>query len=73
MEWIDVNDRLPDIGVEVLVLRPTALDWGDDVVAIDKRVFDKDKGYPDQYGKENLFDRSHHVTGWMPLPKAPKQ
>ena len=65
-EWINVKDRLPEIGKEVLV----CYDFGRMMVtALD--------GY---WGTERLFWKYNNwitnpisVTHWMPLPEPPKE
>lgn len=58
-KWIDVNYALPATDVEVLVMRPSAKKYGDDIICI--RSFTK-------YG----FNGVHTITHWMPLPSAPQ-
>ena len=69
MEWIDVNERLPDCESVVLCYGFTGENDND--------------GYEKDYdlGQLNLFHEtifmfgfdSGHVTHWMPLPEPPKE
>jgi hypothetical protein len=62
MEWIDVNDQLPNEDSSVLVVGlaryRTVADWS------------KESGW--SVGREELFG-SKDITHWMPLPELPKE
>jgi len=58
MEWISVKDRLPEIGVEVLIYEPGCL------IQINFRDDD------DYWDCDGVVSR---ITHWMPLPKPPKE
>jgi len=62
MNWINVNDRLPEIGLEVLVYSP---DGGTYLAELNKPgVF---------YETTNgiLLDKIYPITHWIPLPEKP--
>lgn len=65
-EWISMNDRLPEIGKDVLVYYPkwegTEIQVGH--LCVDKLTFDV-------CGGEFNFSVKK-VTHWMPLPEAPR-
>ncbi len=70
MEWISVNERLPELGVEVLVFRPSAHKTGDKNIQMDYMV--KSERYdPDQV--LHCWSRYWNATHWMPLPNFPNQ
>lgn len=60
--WIPVTERLPEIGVDVLVTEDTG---GMKEVWIDSRWVDDDTG-------RTLWYVSLNVTAWMPLPEPYK-
>lgn len=68
MEWISVEDRLPEVGQEVLVYRPLAGETSDPLVVI--RKFSGLSRVSPQ-GFEHRFDCWCHPTHWMPLPGLP--
>ena len=58
-DWVKCSDRMPELGVPVLVI-------GDSTAWVDK-AYDSDDGvsfYEDNYGR---------VTHWMPLPAPPTE
>lgn len=67
-EWISVEDRLPEIGEEVLVVD---VDVSDVIVRVYSLNHDT-KGYywDDEGGWWNDFEC---VTHWMPLPEPPER
>lgn len=75
-EWISVEDRLPDIGVECLFYRPLAEQTGDPVISVKTAKKDKGDCWPLTVPKGekpcNPSSGFCHVTHWMPLPDAPK-
>lgn len=63
-EWVSVRDRLPEIGVEVLVYDCGFMGvWS--LNKTDQGVFWED-GHGDQYSVDE-------VTHWMPLPEPPEE
>lgn len=57
--WINVEDRLPERFVPVIVCRE------------DGRV---EQGYRDLNGWWKVYGtRTKHVTHWMPMPEPPKE
>jgi len=67
-EWVSVDDRLPNQGVQVLVYPP---DYGDDKLANENIGYLSRHGtfeYSDNYTIFNL----RNVTHWMQLPQPPK-
>lgn len=83
-EWISVDERLPEIGEEVIVYRPnkgrrkvTALvrlctEWYNDGKVMRGWIWDN--AYPPN-GNTNLASLNGEwvVTYWMPLPKPPEE
>ena len=63
MEWIKVEDRLPELGSEVIMYEP---DYGDSGT-VESGMF-SGGGFHDgiDYLEKNA------VTHWMPLPEPPK-
>ena len=57
MNWISVDDRLPEHLESVLCFRPDA-------------YFDKRR--VQLYKKGSGFNGMYHVTNWMPLPEPPE-
>lgn len=74
-EWIDCKDKLPDVGVPVLV---NCVD-GKNQILVAKRLITKDWAFEDGitkkhewfWGLQNLFGWPDSVTHWMPLPPPP--
>ena len=64
-EWISVEERLPEKGIEVLV----ALKIGDRVSVDTDRIY---FGKWLNYGKFGCACEKGYVTHWLPLPEAPK-
>lgn len=60
-EWISVNDRLPEIGEEVLIA------FSDYDLMVGELL-------PDGQGFANPYERVNYkiVTHWMPLPQKPE-
>ena len=63
MEWISVEDRLPEENELVLMWEP---DFGEKGV-VENGYFTEDKVFSDSYGELN----NDVVTHWMPLPPPP--
>lgn len=63
-EWIPVEERLPEEGVEVIV----ALQIGDRLAVDTDRIHGREWF---AYGK-NGYRSAGYITHWMPLPEAPK-
>lgn len=75
--WIDVNDRLPDENVKVLVfgeqmgMNPQ---MGGAYVFVTERIklsYQKHNLHLRNQFDKNDFRRASYVTHWMPLPKPP--
>lgn len=66
--WINVEERLPEKGQQVIAYRPTATLTQDEPVA-----FVRYTGRPNTswQGIEHGFDHICHPTHWMPLPPPP--
>jgi len=72
VRWIPVTERLPELGVLVLVAQRDKYGstfgqlWHDDVWLVYDKIFSDQKYwvYPETY---------HSVTHWMPLPKPPQE
>ncbi len=62
IEWISVQDRLPDEGVLVLVYLPNDPMMTDYIVLCDKPIWAK-----------QLIDDQFRITHWMPLPQSPEK
>lgn len=75
-DWISVHDKMPDFGIEILMLIPTGLSF---VCAgfICERHLEDDEGeisaicLCDQYG-DDIGYSIECLTHWMPLPEPPK-
>ena len=60
MEWISVEDRLPEYGIKVLTYRRDA----PEIISIEMRLYcNRFIGLKDKL----------HPTHWMPLPEPPKE
>lgn len=75
MKWINVNDRLPDLFVDILAyciqLEDTEnYDKNDKYCAIDRMVKWLDKDLI-SFRTDRFFHAK--VTHWMPLPPPPKE
>jgi len=66
--WINVNDRLPNLGQEVLAFRPEAHLSQDPHIVV--REFTATARKSPQ-GVMHRFNCWCHVTHWIPLPQAP--
>jgi len=60
MEWINVNDRLPEHGVEVLCISEEGR------ISVEERMKGQEWIYCDKTDSGN-------ATHWMPLPPPPKK
>lgn len=74
-EWISVNDRLPEKGVDdwVLVLPRFVPEGGFSVPLVARFDFGKWHG---RRGVWEIIDKAHcniEVAYWSPLPKLPKE
>lgn len=59
MNWISVEDRLPEIDLEVLI--------------VEKDLIIEVGSYQEYYWVENTeYKMRENVTHWMPIPKPPK-
>lgn len=73
MEWISVEDRLPEENEQVLITD------GSDVFYAYKYYYEGwDYQIAEDFdGEEGVFStnamKEKHVTHWMPLPEPPKQ
>jgi hypothetical protein len=70
MEWIDVNDRLPDPYVNVVVFNPYEKDVNEQVTVDHMFVGLDNKLYFDWNSDPDTGELL--VTHWMPLPEKPK-
>ena len=76
MEWISIEDKLPEDGKEVLV-------WGKYYFEVPTQAFIYNgvwKGslevtdHMEQCDRDNSrLTSGHRITHWMPLPEPPKQ
>lgn len=77
MEWIKVEDKLPEQYVDVFVY------YGQPVGSVAHRLGEKERGeasnvWPELRGSKNVWDSADlfrpitTVTHWMPLPEPPK-
>lgn len=65
-EWISVKDRLPEIGIKVLVfITYTSVNDEIDVDMIDPSISHTSEPWGTYLSK--------HITHWMPLPEAPHE
>ena len=69
-EWISVKDRLPEIGVEVLICDVSCSNGYRDIWSLERDEVYDDIGWNDKNGDWYYLD---DVTHWMPLPKPPKE
>jgi len=65
MKWINIKDKLPEDGIEVLT-------FGNNGFKLDYLIFSEFKNIPYIWGNE-LIDDWHKVTHWMPLPDNPEE
>ncbi len=61
-EWISVEDRLPEIGVEVIVCDNYGDVYTDCLTKMNTA-----------WAKHSRYIIDLHYTHWMPLPKPPKK
>ena len=64
MEWISVEDALPEPGEVVFTFRPMAKDSGDEEYTV-QRFIGKDYQNKSKQGVIHGFDRWCHPTHWM--------
>lgn len=73
MQWISVDDRLPDNNDKVIVCCLSEIsDYGypyDYKDACEMGFYEKDQWYSDNPDDMDVLD---NVTHWMPLPGPPK-
>ena len=70
MEWIDVNDRLPENNSDVLVYDS---DYNTVYSAnYNSKYFNQTGFWLNEAGGEYQYE-FEYVTHWMPLPEPPKQ
>lgn len=69
-EWISVKDRLPKIGVEVLIFDADSSNDFHDVWSLARDEEYDDIGWNDKNGDWYYLD---DVTHWMPLPEPPQK
>lgn len=67
--WINVKDRLPEVGQGVIAYRPTAPQTQDDAMVI---TFFSGREQESWQGVKHQFDCLCHPSHWMPLPAAPE-
>lgn len=66
MEWIDVNERLPDEPNKFIVHYVHKYADNDGYWALGLSQFDTNLG-------KFIFDCLYKITHWMPLPEPPEQ
>lgn len=67
-DWISVDDRLPQVGQEVLVYRPLAHETNDPHIALRQYIGGSHKS---PQGVEHGFDCWCHPSHWMQRPPSP--
>lgn len=69
MQWISVEDRLPEVGQGVIAYRPTAHLSNDPPITITFYA----GGFRNEswQGVKHGFDCLCHPSHWMPLPDVP--
>lgn len=78
-KWISVDERLPEIDMNVLVYAVGKIDGfiGDTVIAISRRsvfrLFPWNEGVEIWENPWQYFTTDYEVTHWMPLPEPPKE
>jgi hypothetical protein len=68
--WISVDERLPEIGVDVLVYRPRAKESHDALVTVSRRGWES-KANQSPQGVFHCFECWCHPTHWMPIRELP--
>ena len=76
-EWIDVKEKIPSVGVQILMLIPTGIDYVCAGFLSERSLEDDDGSYSevilaDQYG-DDIGYSVECMTHWMPLPAPPKK
>ena len=77
-QWIPVEERLPEKGIEVLVFAEGKIEgfFGDTVIAIsnryDLKIFTDFEEVEVWRSPWQYFLTDYEITHWMPLPEAPK-
>lgn len=69
MEWIDVNEKLPETNCDVLVAKKN----GRVILMSYHAPFDSGKRIFQWWGFGAWLDQHRQVTHWMSLPKPPIQ
>lgn len=69
-EWISVKDRLPEIGVEVLICDVNGSNGFRDVWSLE---LDEEYGDVCWEGKDGCWYSPDSVTHWMSLPEPPEE
>lgn len=64
--WISVDDKLPEIGVDVLVYRPKAKESNDPPIAVSRRGWEG-KASQSHQGVRHCFECWCHPSHWMPI------
>ena len=70
MEWISVNDRLPNLWQWVLIVYKTSTNQ---CLKIEIAYLGNFFGYRSWYPSEHSYKTVKGVTHWMPLPKPPEE
>ena len=77
MEWISVNDRLPEYSVNVLAIEQAMPDI---IQVFAFCEINEDGGFFNAWcncngnlHSEAFFDDNYNITHWQPLPEPPKQ
>ena len=65
-DWISVEDRLPEIGVDVLVYRPEAGKSHDPLIKVSRRGWESCVNQSPQ-GVLHCFECWCHPSHWMPI------
>ena len=71
MEWISVNDRLPEFNTDVLVFYIVDQDREDGVTFSYQNIDMLKEVITNSNGTELIFWETDNVTHWMPLPPTP--
>jgi hypothetical protein len=67
MEWISADDRLPKLGVPVVVYSPAS-----SIKMTMGRLSRRGNGMVLGYMNVNIFPKKGEITHWMPLPEPPE-